>query len=121
MGDRIPDALRRIAHQDINSGLSAIHNFLCRRRRPGHHKQMHMIWLNSQFNDVPALFLTLGFSQRLTIPCYPTHQDSLPSFGCPYELIGDEVNVMLVALIIHTISVEMIVLVIQNYLQRGKG
>jgi hypothetical protein len=54
-----------------------------RRRRKGLHQEMNMIGFNSQFDNAPSVFFTLGLDQGLATPGHLTSKNGLWAFRCP--------------------------------------
>jgi len=68
-------------------------------RRPHLHKEENVIRLDRQFEDPPALFgayCRLVCDNRLRSP----REHGFAPFGSPDQMMGDQVDVMLVALIL---------------------
>ena len=68
--------------------------------RPYSHKQMDVIGLNSQFDDLPSLFGTCLFNQPFAVYGNRARKHGLAAFGCPDKVIDDQMHTMFVALVV---------------------
>jgi hypothetical protein len=79
--------------------LALLHNFGGRDSRECFNEQMNMVWLNSQLDNMPSRFLTLGFNQGFAILCHIASENRLSAFGCPHQMIDNEVHPMFISLV----------------------
>ena len=67
-----------------------------------------MVGQDRQLFDVPPVFGALGFDQDLTVRGHVASEDGLTTLRTPDEMVDDDVNPMLVALILHADAVSSI-------------
>jgi hypothetical protein len=65
----------------------------------GFNKQMHMLWLNGTLNNIPSVFLAFVLDQRFAILGYIASKDRFSTFGCPHQMIEDQVHPMFISLV----------------------
>jgi hypothetical protein len=60
-----------------------------------------MIGLDGKLQDFPSFLCTLDANLMLTLPSDPSREDRFAWLGTPEQVIDDQVNTVLVALIVH--------------------
>jgi len=77
-----------------------------RRDRPGPDEQVDVVRLHGQFQDRPALLLALALDQLAAFLGHVADKDRLASFRAPDEVVDDQMDPMLVALVLHNLVVD---------------
>src|SRR5579883_472934 len=81
---------------------------------------MHMIGLDGQFQDCPALLLALLANQRLTTRPDLVYQHLAPPLGAPDEMIDNQMDVVFVVLIVEILVIAHVD-ILQQYQQVVEG
>src|SRR5438105_4920629 len=86
----------------MRSNTLALLRNLCRRSgRPHTNKQMHMIRVDCQFEDLPSLVLAFSLNKCAAFLSHLTREHRLSPLWTPNQVIHDQVNPMFVSSIFH--------------------
>jgi hypothetical protein len=69
--------------------------------RPDTHKEMDMIGLNRQFQNLPALLSTLLLDEGLAVFGDTAPKHGFAALGTPEQVVDDKVDAVFISLVIH--------------------
>ena len=94
-----------LAQRERGESLALFDHIRRAHRGPDPHKEMDVIGLHRQFQNRPALLVTLLANQVFAACANLIHQHLSPAFGTPDEVVDNQMHMVFVALVVQVAHV----------------